>query len=202
LLLMTESPTKSKQDLFTDQAMPYLDGLYGAALKKTNNRAAAEDLVQETFQRAWGAFDRFEQGTNIKAWLFKILENAFINHYRKAVKEPFQNSIENMEEWQLSSAESRTAPAPRSAEAEAIDRMPDSTVKDALQSLPEEFRLAVYLVDVEGFSYKELAETLDIPTGTVMSRLHRGRKLLREMLAEYAGEQGYKTSETTGRKEK
>ncbi len=176
--------------LFEEQALPFIDQLYGAALRMTKNPSDAQDLVQETFVKAFAAFKQFEQGTNLKAWLYRILTNTFINTYRKKQREPYQGTIDDLEDWQMGGAESRTASSSRSAEAEAIDHLPDSTVKDALQSLPEDFRLAVYFADVEGFSYQEIADMMKTPIGTVMSRLHRGRRMLREMLAGYANEQG------------
>ena len=188
-----ETPPADQPDLsalFEEQALPFIDQLYGAALRMTKNPSDAQDLVQETFVKAFAAFKQFEQGTNLKAWLYRILTNTFINTYRKKQREPFQGTIDELEDWQLGGAESRTATAGRSAEAEAIDHLPDSTVKDALQSLPEDFRLAVYFADVEGFSYQEIADMMKTPIGTVMSRLHRGRRMLREMLAGYAREQG------------
>ena len=193
---MSENPA-TKAALFEEQAMEHLDKLYAHAMRKTGNPADANDLVQETYLKAFAAFDQFEQGTNIKAWLHRILENTYINQYRKAQKQPFYAPLEDLEDWQLGEAESRTASTSRSAEAEAIDHLPSSSVKDALQSLPEEFRVAVYLVDVEGYSYQEVADIMETPTGTVMSRLHRGRKLLREQLAGYAHEQGFGLEKTT-----
>jgi RNA polymerase sigma-70 factor (ECF subfamily) len=186
---MTTAPS-AKSALFEEQAMEHIDKLYAHAMRKTGNRVDANDLVQETYLKAFAAFDQFQQGTNIKAWLHRILENTYINQYRKLQNQPYYSPLEELEDWQLGDAESRTATSSRSAEAEAIDHLPASAVKDALQTIPEDFRAAVYLVDVEGYSYQEVADIMDTPTGTVMSRLHRGRKLLREQLADYAHEQG------------
>lgn len=178
--------------LFEEQALPFIDQLYGAAMRMTRNPADAQDLVQETFVKAFGAFRSFQQGTNLKAWLYRILTNTYINSYRKKQRDPYKASTDELEEWQLGEARSTTSASrtSRSAEAEAIDHLPDSTVKDALQSISEDFRLAVYLADVEGFSYQEIADIMHTPVGTVMSRLHRGRRLLRERLTEYAQERG------------
>jgi RNA polymerase sigma-70 factor (ECF subfamily) len=177
--------------LFAEQAIPFMDQLYAAALRMTRNPADAGDLVQETYAKAFAAFRQFEQGTNLKAWLYRILTNTFINSYRKNQRQPYQNAIDELEDWQLGSAESLTqGRTTRSAEAEAIDHLPDSDVKEALQSIPEDFRLAVYLADVEGFSYQEIADIMKTPVGTVMSRLHRGRRLLRDLLADYARDRG------------
>jgi RNA polymerase sigma-70 factor (ECF subfamily) len=178
--------------LFETQALPFIDQLYGAAMRMTRNPADAQDLVQETFVKAFGAFRSFQQGTNLKAWLYRILTNTYINSYRKKQRDPYKSSTDDLEEWQLGEAQSTTSASrsSRSAEAEAIDHLPDSTVKEALQSISEDFRLAVYLADVEGFSYQEIADIMHTPVGTVMSRLHRGRRLLRERLTEYAQERG------------
>jgi RNA polymerase sigma-70 factor, ECF subfamily len=187
--------------LFEEQAIPFMDQLYGAAMRMTRNPSDAGDLVQETFTKAYAAFGQFEQGTNLKAWLYRILTNTFINSYRKNQRSPYQGTIDELEDWQLGSAESLTqGRSSRSAEAEAIDHLPDSDVKEALQSIPEDFRLAVYLADVEGFSYQEIADIMKTPVGTVMSRLHRGRRLLRDLLAEYARGRGIVAPETTGSK--
>ncbi len=177
--------------LFEEQAMEHIDKLYAHAMRKTGNSSDAQDLVQETYLKAFAAFDQFQQGTNLKAWLHRILENTFINQYRKQQNQPFQAPLEELEDWQIGEAESRTASSSRSAEAEAIDHLPARVVKQALQDLPEEFRNAVFLVDVEGYSYQEVADIMETPTGTVMSRLHRGRKMLRESLSDYAKEFGF-----------
>ncbi len=178
--------------LFEEQALPFLDQLYAAGMRMTRNPADAQDLVQETYVKAFSAFRQYQQGTNLKAWLYRILTNTFINSYRKKQRDPYKNTIDDLEDWQLGEAVSTTSASrvSRSAEAEAIDHLPDSTVKDALQSIPEDFRLAVYLADVEGFSYQEIADIMKTPVGTVMSRLHRGRRLLRDRLTDYAQERG------------
>lgn len=185
---------------FEEQAIPFMDQLYAAAMRMTRNPADAADLVQETFVKAYGSWATFSQGTNLKAWLYRILTNTYINIYRKRQREPFQGTIDELEDWQLGGAESTTASHGRSAEAEAIDHMPASAVKDALQAVPEDFRLAVYFADVEGFAYQEIADIMKTPIGTVMSRLHRGRRMLRELLADYAAERGIEAAETRSKK--
>jgi len=187
---VAEETLEERNARFEATALPYLDQLYSAALRMTRNPADAQDLVQETFVKAFAAFHQFEEGTNLKAWLYRILTNTYINIYRKRQREPQQTMTDEIDDWSLAKAMGHTSAGLRSAETEALDHLPDSAVKDALAGLPEDFRLAVYLADVEGFSYKEIADIMGTPIGTVMSRLHRGRKALQKALFSYAAERG------------
>ena len=173
---------------FSDQSMQYMDALYTAAMRLTHNAADAEDLVQETYLKAYRAYGGFEEGTNLRAWLYRILTNTFINNYRSKKRRPDETDIDEIEDLYLYRRLGglEEAAAGRSAEEELLDWFTDAEVKEAVEALPEQFRMAVLLSDVEGFSYKEIAEILDIPIGTVMSRLHRGRKALQRQLYEFA----------------
>jgi RNA polymerase sigma-70 factor (ECF subfamily) len=198
--LVLESAT-DRNDRFERDALVFMDQLYAAALRFTKNPEDARDLVQDTYLKAFNSFHQFEEGTNLRAWLYRVLTTTFINTYRKDQRRP-QLASGELEDWQLAEAQSHTSDLGKSAEVEALENLPDSDIKRALQEIPEEFRIAVYLADVEGFSYKEIADIVEVPAGTVMSRLHRGRKLLREKLADYAKELGYSTDPKKAKGEK
>ncbi len=178
---------------FTDQAMEYMPQLYTAALRMTRNPADAEDLVQETYLKAYRGFNSFQEGTNLKAWLYRILTNTFINTYRAKKRRPEETDIEDVEDLYLYPRLGGLAGATagQSAEETVLEHFTDDDVKAAIESLPESFRMVVLMADVEGFSYKEIAEILDIPVGTVMSRLHRGRKALQKALMEFGVRRGF-----------
>jgi RNA polymerase sigma-70 factor (ECF subfamily) len=179
------------RERFERDVLPLLPSLYGAAMRLTRNRSDAEDLVQETYFRAFRGFAGFKEGTNLKAWLYRILTNSYINTYRKKQREPqIVEGPDDVDEWYLYDRLGGRS-VEDSAETTVLDTIPDQAVKAAVESLPERFRLPVLLADVEGFSYKEIAEIMDTPIGTVMSRLHRGRKALEKALWETAKERGF-----------
>ena len=177
---------------FEQQALPLMPQLYGAALRWTRNPSDAEDLVQETFAKAFSAWGKFEQGTNLKAWLFRIMTNTHINLYNKRAKDQAKTALDDLEDWQVGGGESITSISTRSAEAEALDNLPSKVIRDALDEIPEEFRMVVYYAVVEGLPYAEIADVMGTPVGTVMSRLHRGKKLLKNLLSDYATQEGYR----------
>ncbi|MEE2045086.1 sigma-70 family RNA polymerase sigma factor [Nocardiopsis tropica] len=187
----TGGPGSEDQTLdFATEVTPFADQLYPTALRMTRNPADAEDLVQETFAKAFANFHQFRAGTNLRAWLYRILTNTFINSYRKKQREPRQDTTDEIKDWQLAAAEAHTSSGMRSAENDVLDHLPDSAITQALARLPEEFQEVIYLVDIEGYAYKEVAARMGTPLGTVMSRLHRARRQLREMLSDYARDRG------------
>jgi RNA polymerase sigma-70 factor, ECF subfamily len=189
---MSQAEASNDTDLeerFEADALPLLSSMYSSAFRLTRNAADAEDLVQETFLRAYRGFHQFQEGTNLKAWLYRILMNTFINSYRKKQREPQTISDDEVEDWYLYSKMAERGAEP-SAEASVIEALPDEDVQAALSSLPEQFRIAVLLADVEGFSYKEIADITSVPIGTVMSRLHRGRRALEKRLWDVVRERG------------
>ncbi|WJY73371.1 ECF RNA polymerase sigma factor SigH [Corynebacterium auriscanis] len=190
---LNRAPGESDADLlhrFERDALPLLDQLYGAALRMTRNPADAQDLVQDAYMKAFNAFASFKPGTNLKAWMYRILTNTYINSYRKAQRRPAEQSADEMTDWQMAESASHDSVGLQSAEVEALKLIPDSRIQQALMDLPEDYRMVVYYADVEGMPYKEIAEIMDTPIGTVMSRLHRGRKRLRVALKDVAAEHG------------
>jgi RNA polymerase sigma-70 factor (ECF subfamily) len=185
------------QQAFAAEAMQYAPQLYSAALRMTRNASDAEDLVQETYLRGFRGFAGFEEGTNLRAWLFRILTNTFINTYRSKQRRPQETQLDDVEDLYMYRRIGALNPASQSAEDQMFDLFTDDEVKEALEALPESFRLPVLLADVEGFAYKEIAEMLDIPIGTVMSRLHRGRKSMQRRLFDYAVARGLTTPADT-----
>jgi RNA polymerase sigma-70 factor (ECF subfamily) len=170
---------------FERDMLPYLQQMHAAARRMTRNPADAEDLVQETFLKAYASFEQFEPGTNAKAWLYRILTNTFIGSSRKRHREPQPVTAADIADWQLARAQSHASPGLRSAETEALERLPDPDIQHALQQLPEDFRITVCLADMEGFAYRQIADAMRTPIGTVTSRLHRSRRQLRELLRDY-----------------
>lgn len=190
---INRAPGESDAELlqrFERDALPLLDQLYGAALRMTRNPADAQDLVQDAYMKAFNAFASFKPGTNLKAWMYRILTNTYINSYRKAKRRPQEHSADEMTDWQMAETASHDSVGLQSAEVEALKRIPDARIQQALMDLPEDYRMVVYYADVEGMPYKDIAEIMETPIGTVMSRLHRGRKRLREALKDVAAEHG------------
>ena len=180
------------RETFSVDAMQYAPQLFSTALRMTRNRADAEDLMQETYTKAWRAFDSYQQGTNLRAWLFRILTNTYINKYNSQLRKPIETELDEVEELYLFKRLGAfdQSQLSQSAEDQMLEMFTDDEVKNAIEELPETFRIPLLMSDVEGFSYKEIAEILDVPIGTVMSRLHRGRKAMQKMLYEYAKERG------------
>ncbi|MEX2487793.1 MAG: sigma-70 family RNA polymerase sigma factor [Nitriliruptoraceae bacterium] len=177
-----------RRERFEAEALPYLDRLYSAAIRYTRNPTDAEDLVQETIAKAFRAFHQFEPGTNLRAWLYRVLHTTYISMYRKAQRRPQESLQDEIDDYSLYDDVHRAGGA--NVEREVLASITADEVKQALADLPETFRIAVYLADVEGFTYQEIAEIMDTPVGTVMSRLHRGRKTLQKALADYARSRG------------
>ncbi len=184
-----------KQKEFSQLVDPHLSSLYSTALRMTHNQSDAEDLVQDTLFKAFRALDQFQKNTNFRAWIFRILVNTFITAYRKAIKQPQKVSYDDLEEFFLYKRLDETVSLQETSKEEFLENLFDDDVKDALESLPYQFRLVVLLCDVEGFSYNEIANIIDAPLGTVMSRLYRGRKLLQRQLWNYAKKRGYITDD-------
>lgn len=193
--------TTELEKRFEAEALPLLDQLYGGALRMTRNPADAEDLVQETYIKAFQAFASFKEGTNLKAWLYRIMTNTYINSYRKKKRQPVQSSAEDVTDYQLLATASHDSTGLESAEVEALKNLPNQRIAQAMNELSEDYRMVVYYADVEGLAYKEIADIMETPLGTVMSRLHRGRKQLREALKDVARDHGIGVSETASANE-
>ena len=187
----TEETDAQLAERFEREALPLLDQLYGGALRMTRNPADAEDLVQEAYMKAYQGFRSYKPGTNLKAWMYRILTNAYINNYRKAQRRPAEYATDDITDSQIAETASHTSAGLRSAEVEAMALLPDEEIRAALMGLNEDYRMVVYYADVEGLPYKEIAEIMETPIGTVMSRLHRGRKQLREALKDVAKDRGF-----------
>lgn len=187
----TEETDAQLAERFEREALPLLDQLYGGALRMTRNPADAEDLVQEAYMKAYQGFRSYKPGTNLKAWMYRILTNAYINNYRKAQRRPAEYATDDITDSQIAETASHTSAGLRSAEVEAMALLPDEEIRAALMDLNEDYRMVVYYADVEGLPYKEIAEIMETPIGTVMSRLHRGRKQLREALKDVAMDRGF-----------
>jgi RNA polymerase sigma-70 factor (ECF subfamily) len=184
------APGSELEKIFEQEALPLLDQLYGGALRMTRNPSDAEDLVQETYIKAFQAFESFTPGTNLKAWLYRIMTNNYINSYRKKQRQPHQSSADEVTDYQLLDSASHASTGLESAEVEALKNLPNKRIAQAMNDLSDDYRMVVYYADVEGLPYKEIAEIMDTPLGTVMSRLHRGRKQLRGALKDVAREHG------------
>ena len=188
----TGVPPEERESFFENDVMQHLDALYRTALRMTRNPQDAEDLVQETMLRAYRFLDRFEPGTNLRAWLFKILTNTYINRYRKAASEPRVDSLDDSEELSLYRyLDNEAASRGGSVEAQVLDRFAENDIKEAIEKLPPQYRITVLLADVEGFSYNDIAEITNVKKGTVMSRLFRGRRLLQKALVDQARSAGF-----------
>jgi RNA polymerase sigma-70 factor (ECF subfamily) len=189
---MTEAKSQEPRAWdFKAATMPFMDALYNTAYRMTRNAQDAEDLVQETYFKAYRYYDKFQEGTNLKAWLFRIMKNTFINNYRKNQRVPPQSDFADLEGGLESRVRDDAAGRIKNPEEEFLTNIVDEQVQEAMDSLPTDYRMAVVLADLENFSYKEIAEILEVPVGTVMSRLYRGRKLLEEAMLQYAREHGY-----------